>query len=84
MLRDLLRNTPPESLSHARVQRATALIQKVALLCDSAAFVSAAPGSGAATPSRAGSVLGMTSDESNSVHASPLLTSSGFTSVKRN
>ena len=84
MLRDLLRNTPPESLSHARVQRATALIQKVALLCDSAAFVSAAPGSGAATPSRAGSVLGMTSGESNSVHASPLLTSSGFTSVKRN
>lgn len=83
MLRDLLRNTPPESLSHARVQRAIALIQKVALLCDSAAPVSAAPGSGAATPARAGSVLGMTSAESYSVQASPLLPSSGFASAKR-
>ncbi|EST05174.2 Dbl homology (DH) domain protein [Kalmanozyma brasiliensis GHG001] len=63
MLRDLLRNTPPESLSHARVQRAISLIQKVALLCDSAAPVTGvktAPSSGAATPMRAGSVLGMT------------------------
>lgn len=63
MLRDLLRNTPPESLSHARVQRAISLIQRVALLCDSAAPVAGvrtAPNSGAATPMRAGSVLGMT------------------------
>ncbi|KAJ1026789.1 hypothetical protein NDA16_002086 [Ustilago loliicola] len=83
MLRDLLRNSPPESLSHARVQRAIALIQKVALLCDSAAPVSAAPGSGAATPSRAGSVLGMTSGESHGVQASPLLPGSGFATAKR-
>lgn len=88
MLRDLLRNTPPESLSHARVQRAIGLIQKVALLCDSAAPVVsvAAPASGAATPSRASSVLGMTAinAESTSMHTSPLLTSSAFSLTKRN
>lgn len=84
MLRDLLRNTPPESLSHVRVQRAIALIQKIALMCDSAAPIPAAPASGAATPSRASSVLGMTSGESLSVQASPLLTSSAFSLTKRN
>lgn len=86
MLRDLLRNTPPESLSHARVQRAISLIQKIALLCDSAATVPAvktAPSSGAATPLRAGSVLGMTSADSVGVQASPLLTASGFGMTKR-
>ncbi|EPQ30452.1 uncharacterized protein PFL1_01978 [Pseudozyma flocculosa PF-1] len=36
MLRDLLSNTPPQSLSHARVQRALGSIQRVALLCDAA------------------------------------------------
>ena len=36
MLRDLLSNTPPQSLSHARVERALEAVQKVALLCDSA------------------------------------------------
>ncbi|SPO24400.1 uncharacterized protein UTRI_03668 [Ustilago trichophora] len=84
MLRDLLRNTPPESLSHVRVQRAIALIQKIALMCDSAAPIPVAPTSGAATPSRASSVLGMTSGESLSVQASPLLTSSAFSLTKRN
>ncbi|SNX83820.1 uncharacterized protein MEPE_02528 [Melanopsichium pennsylvanicum] len=84
MLRDLLRNTPPESLSHARVQRAIALIQKIALLCDSAAPVTTAPASGATTPSRANSVLGMTTmggGDLTIVHPNPLLASS-FT--KRN
>ncbi|SPO23803.1 uncharacterized protein UTRI_03668_B [Ustilago trichophora] len=84
MLRDLLRNTPPESLSHARVQRAISLIQKIALMCDSAAPIPAAPASGAATPSRASSVLGTTGGESLSVQASPLLTSSAFSLTKRN
>ena len=84
MLRDLLRNTPPESLSHARVERAIALIQKVALMCDSAAPVPTAPGSGAATPSRASSVLGMTNTDSLGLQASPLLTSSAFSLIKRN
>ena len=62
MLRDLLRNTPPESLSHARVQRAISLIQKVAAMCDSAAPlpVKAGAGSGSATPARAGSRMEMT------------------------
>ncbi|KAJ9479352.1 DH domain-containing protein [Pseudozyma hubeiensis] len=71
MLRDLLRNTPPESLSHARVQRAIDLIQKVALMCDAAAPIGIAvassstsgTNSGAVTPARAKSVMGMTSAE---------------------
>lgn len=71
MLRDLLRNTPPESLSHARVQRAIDLIQKVALMCDAAAPIGIAAASsgtsgtnsGAVTPARAKSVMGMTSVE---------------------
>ncbi|CBQ73276.1 conserved hypothetical protein [Sporisorium reilianum SRZ2] len=86
MLRDLLRNTPPESLSHARVQRAVALIQRVALLCDSAApvpTVKTAPSSGAATPLRAGSVLGMTSGEVLGAQASPLLSAAAFGLGKR-
>ncbi len=86
MLRDLLRNTPPESLSHARVQRAIALIQKVALLCDSAApapALSRTGGSGTASPSRANSVLGMASRESLSMGGSPLLPASSFSMTKR-
>ncbi|GAC97451.1 hypothetical protein PHSY_005037 [Pseudozyma hubeiensis SY62] len=71
MLRDLLRNTPPESLSHARVQRAIGLIQKVALMCDAAAPIGIAAASsstsgtssGVVTPARAKSVMGMTGAE---------------------
>lgn len=87
MLRDLLRNTPPESLSHARVQRAITLIQKVAMLCDSAAPMptgGVVPSSGSATPLRTSSVLSMASRESLSIQPSPLLSASGFLQTKRN
>lgn len=83
MLRDLLRNTPPESLSHARVQRAIALIQKLALMCDSVAPVSLAPASGTAAPSRASSILGLPSVEPLSMQVSPLQPSPTVPLVKR-
>lgn len=70
MLRDLLRNTPPESLSHVRVQRAIGLIQKVAGLCDAVAPVGVTGGrgtsgnsSGAVPSARARSVMGVASTD---------------------
>ncbi|KAN0064802.1 hypothetical protein ACQY0O_001859 [Thecaphora frezii] len=46
MLRDLLSNTPPQSLSHARVQRALDSVQRIASLCDAASSRTDASGGG--------------------------------------